>query len=339
LTTERVKERTTEFKEKNEKLERIDRLLAARELQMAELKEKIRDWKRNRIRNPEHKSMKGTDMLSKKETLKISRQAMAYHREGKGEPVLLVHGITTYSFIWRKVIPLLSKDYDVTAVDLLGCGDSDKPLDVSYAIKDHAERLHEFVTRLGLGKFHFVGHDLGGGMGQIFAVRHPEMLSDLTMLNTVAYDFWPVQPIIALRTPIVRQFLMASFDLGTFKLVVKRGIYHKERVTNELMDLFMRPMQTGEGRKAFMHFAKCLDNHDLMEIEDELRRLKIPVLIIRGDADPYLGATISEKLHREIPGSRLVRIPTGGHFMQEDEPERIAGEMIAFFRGEHAAAG
>lgn len=264
---------------------------------------------------------------------------MAYRREGEGEPVLMVHGITTYSFIWRRIVPLLSKVYDVIAVDLLGCGDSDKPLDISYAVKDHAERLHEFTAKLGLGKFHFVGHDLGGGMGQILAVRHPETLYDLTMINTVAYDFWPVQPIIALRTPIIRQFLMASLDLGTFKLIVKRGIYHKDRVTDELMDLFMRPMQTSEGRKAFMHLAKCLDNRNLLEIEDDLRRLKIPVLIIRGEADPYLAATISEKLHREIPGSRLVRLPTGGHFIQEDEPEQIARETIDFFRREHAAAG
>lgn len=263
---------------------------------------------------------------------------MAYHREGRGEPVLLVHGITTYSFIWRRVIPLLSKDYDVIAVDLLGCGDSDKPLDVSYAIKDHAGRLHEFITKLEIGKFHFVGHDLGGGMGQIFAVRHPDLLRDLTLINTVAYDFWPVQPIIALRTPIVRQFLMASLDLGTFRLIVKRGIYHKDRMTNELMDLFIRPLQTGEGRKAFMHFAECLDNRNLMEIEDDLRRLKIPALLIRGDADPYLAATISERLHREIPGSALVRIPTGGHYIQEDEPERIVREMTGFFRREHASA-
>jgi pimeloyl-ACP methyl ester carboxylesterase len=278
-------------------------------------------------------------MTLKKETLTISGHSMVYHREGKGEPVLLVHGITTYSFIWRKIIPLLSTTYDVIAVDLLGCGDSDKPLDVSYAIKDHAERLYEFVTKLGLGKFHFVGHDLGGGMGQIFAVKHPEMLLDLTVINSVAYDFWPVQPITALRTPVLRFFMMASFDLGTFKLVVKRGLYHKERMTDELMELFSEPMKTTEGRKAFLHFAKCLDNHNLMEIESDLRELAVPLLIIRGDADRYLGAAISERLHREVPGSRLVRIPTGGHFIQEDEPERIAQELIAFFGGGHAAAG
>jgi 2-hydroxymuconate-semialdehyde hydrolase len=275
----------------------------------------------------------------KKETLTISGHSMAYHREGKGEPVLLVHGITTYSFIWRRIIPLLSPKFDVIAVDLLGCGDSDKPLDISYAIKDHAARLHEFVTGLGLERFHFVGHDLGGGMGQIFAVRHPEMLYDLTVINTVAYDFWPVQPITALRTPVLRFFMMASFDLGTFKLVVKRGLYHKERTTDELMELFSEPMKTAEGRKAFLHFAKCLDNHNLMEIESNLRELAVPLLIIRGDADRYLGAAISERLHREVPGSRLVRVSTGGHFIQEDEPDRIAQELSAFFGREHAAAG
>lgn len=277
--------------------------------------------------------------LSKKTLRLSSGHTMAYYRQGKGEPVLMVHGITTYSFIWRKIIPLLSADYDVIAVDLLGCGDSDKPLDVSYSLKDHASRLNEFIVTLGIGKFHFVGHDLGGGMGQIFAVRNPGMLFDLTVINTVAYDFWPVQPIIALRTPVIRQFLIATLDLGTFRLIVKRGIYHKERATTELMDLFMKPMQTSEGRKAFMHFAKCLDNRNLMEIANDLRRLKVPVLIIRGDADPYLCATISERLKSEIPRSILVRIPNGGHFIQEDEPEQIAQRMTAFFRGEHAATG
>ncbi|MBA4373698.1 MAG: hypothetical protein C0402_12665 [Thermodesulfovibrio sp.] len=269
--------------------------------------------------------------LGEKKTALVSGHRLTYYRTGSGETVLLVHGITTYSFIWRNIVPLLSARYDVITVDLLGCGDSDMPLDVSYAIKDHAERLKEFVSGLGIEKFHFVGHDLGGGMGQIFAVRHPGMLFDLAMINTVAYDYWPVQPIIAMRTPVIRQFMIAAVDLGAFSLIVKRGIYHKERVTDELMDLFMKPLRKSGGRKAFLHFAKCLNNVNLMEIADDLKKLALPVLIIRGDADPYLGATIAERLHREIPGSRLVRIATGGHWIQEDEPEQTAQSLLAFF--------
>lgn len=274
--------------------------------------------------------------MTEKKVCRVAGYDMAYHRSGSGEAVILVHGITTYSFIWRNIVPLLEADYDVIAPDLLGCGESDMPLDESYAIKDHADRIFEFANTLGINKFHYVGHDLGGGIGQIFAVQHPEMLHSLTMINTVAYDFWPVQPITALRTPIVRQLMMASFDLGMFKMVVKRGVYHRERVTNELMDLFMMPMQTSIGRKAFMHFARCLDNHNLMDIADDLRQLKTPVLIIRGDADPYLSSSIMEKLHREIPGSRLKRISTGGHWIQEDEPGQVAREFISFAKEHHA---
>ncbi len=263
----------------------------------------------------------------------VSGNKMAYYRTGNGEPVLLVHGITTYSFIWRKIIPLLKPHYDVIAVDLLGCGDSDKPLDVSYAIKAHAERLQEFVDCIGIGRFHFVGHDLGGGIGQIFAVHHPGHLLDLAMINTVAYDLWPVQLITALRAPIIRQIMMSSMDLGLFEIIVRRGIYHKERCTPELMDLFMKPLLRLGGRKAFLHFANCLDNRNLLEIETQLRTLPLPVLIIRGEADPFLSAAISEKLHREISHSRLVRIPTGSHFLQEDEPEEISRALLSFFKG------
>ena len=273
--------------------------------------------------------------LGEKRTVSVSGHKMVYYRTGSGEPVLLVHGITTYSFIWRNIVPLLSKSHDVITIDLLGCGESDMPLDVSYAIKDHAERLKEVITALGISKFHFVGHDLGGGMGQIFAVRNPQMLFDLTVINTVAYDFWPVQPITAMRTPVVRQFLIAAVDMGAFNLIVRRGLYHKDRLTDELMDLFLKPLKKSGGRKAFLHYARCLNNRDLMEIAEDLRKLSVPLLIIRGDADPYLSASISEKLHMEVPGSRLVKIATGGHFIQEDEPEQVVEAISAFFQERH----
>lgn len=94
---------------------------------------------------------------------------------------------------------------------------------------------------------------------------------------------------------------MATMDIGAFGLIVKRGLFHKELFNPELMDLFMKPMLKPGGRKAFLHFAKCLNNRDFMEIEKELSELTVPVLIIRGDTDPYLSAAISKKRHREIP--------------------------------------
>jgi pimeloyl-ACP methyl ester carboxylesterase len=265
-------------------------------------------------------------------TIEVEGYTIAYSKRGDGEVVLLVHGITTYSFIWRKIAPLLAEKYQVLTIDLPGCGNSSKQLERKYSIKSHARLLKSFVKKMNIESFHLVGHDVGGGVCQIFAVNYPEMLFDLTLVNTVAYDFWPVQPIIAMRTPIIRQFAMATLDFGALRMIIRRGLYHPEALTPELMDYFWAPMKTREGRKAFLHFAASLDNNNLKEISDKLRKLILPVLIIRGDGDPYLSGVIAEKLANNIPNSRLAKIATGGHFIQEDEPQWLAGQMLNFFQ-------
>lgn len=269
---------------------------------------------------------------SRFEIVNVGGHNLAYsQRAGTGPTVLLIHGITTYRFIWRNMIPLFPPQFNVIALDLLGCGDSDKPLDVSYSLKHQATLVKKFIDALGIDKFHIIGHDVGGGISQIFAVNNPEQLLSLTLLNSVGYDFWPVQPIIAMRTPILRQLAMATLDLGIFKMIVKRGLYHKEKLTAELMEYFWYPMKTLEGRKAFLHFAKCLDNQNLLEIESALTKLAVPSLIIRGNADPYLSETISHRLNQGIPSSKLVILEKGSHFIQEDIPEDVVDSISKMF--------
>lgn len=271
-------------------------------------------------------------MLKKKDrhSILIDDHELVYYRLGNGEPLLLVHGITTYSFIWRTLIPYLQDNFELIIVDLLGCGDSDKSIDVEFSLKNHAKILYNVLKALHLSRVHLVGHDVGGGICQIMAVRYPRLVLSLALMNTVAYDFWPVQPIITMRTPIIRQLAMASLDLGAFRFIVKRGLYHADRFNNELMDFFWYPMKTREGRKAFLHFSHCLNNQDLLDISNELSQLQVPVLIIRGDKDVYLSKQIAEKLHKNIKESRLIHIPSAGHFIQEDEPELLAQFLLTF---------
>lgn len=260
----------------------------------------------------------------------ISGNDIFYTREGSGEPLLLIHGITTYSFIWRKLIPLLSPNFDVIAVDLLGCGQSEKPLNIDYSIKNQASIISEFIKKLGLPQLHLAAHDIGGGIAQILSVKHPEQFIDTTLINSVAYDFWPVQPIVMMKTPIIRQLAMASLDYGAFRLLVKRGLYKKEILNDELMSLFWRPMKNKVGRKAFLHLAESLNNQHILEISDELHISDLPFLIIRGKEDVYLSGDICETLHKNIPKSKLVKIPNSGHYMMEEEPEKIASAITDF---------
>jgi len=266
-------------------------------------------------------------------TVRVGGHDLAYRRAGAGAPVLLVHGITTHSFLWEGGMrSLLARGgLDLVAVDLLGCGRSAKPLDASYALSAHADLLVRFCAELGLARIHLVGHDLGGGIGQIMAVRAPSLLRSLSVVNCVGYDYWPVQPITALRTPVVRQILLAALDAGAFTLVVRRGLHHKELATPALMAEFLAPLATPEGRKAFVHFARCLDNANLMEIADDLRRLRVPTQVVWGLDDAYLPFAIAERLAADVPGARLDRIPTAGHFSPLDEPEQVAALLASHF--------
>lgn len=265
--------------------------------------------------------------------VEIEGHRIAYYRTGQGTPLVLIHGITTYSFIWRRLFPELEKNFDLIAIDLLGCGASDKPPGVDYSIKAQGRIIKKLLDKLGIVKAHLVAHDVGGGVGQIMAVDYPEIIESLVLINSVGYDFWPIQPISSMRIPIIRQLAMAALDLGIFKALIKRGIFHKERLTDELMDFFWKPLRTKEGRQGFLQFAKCINNKLLMDISEQLKLLSMPIMIIRGDADSYLASDISEKLHKNIPDSRLEQIPSGGHFIQEDEPEMLVFLIKDFIRG------
>jgi len=261
-------------------------------------------------------------------------QHMVVHRRGTGEPVLLVHGITTYSFIWQDVADVLERTHDVMTVDLAGCGRADMSLEVDHSLPAHAERLIAMLDELDIPQVHLVAHDVGGGIAQIMAVRYPERLIDMTLVNPIGYDYWPVQPISLLRAPILRQLAIAILDRSVMAFLVRRGLHNSERVTDELMHQFMMPLRSREGRKAFLQFARSLDNNDLMSIVDSLRELPVPTLVVRGQGDVYLSGMICERLAQDIPKARLLSFEHAGHFIQLDIPVELA-TVIREFIQEH----
>lgn len=261
----------------------------------------------------------------------LGGKLMAYQRSGSGDPVLLIHGMTTYSFLWRNIMPILDTRFDIVAPDLIGCGHSEKRLDIDIGLKSQAAYIIELLNALDLKNIHLVGHDVGGGIAQILATAYPDYFRSLTLINSVGYDFWPVQPIIAMRTPIIRQIALATLDFGAFELIIRRGVFDKSKVDRNLMKYFWTPLGSSEGRKAFLHFAKCLDNQNLLEIGEDLKMLSLPTQIIRGEEDVYLSGRISENLNRDIPGSIMHTIEEAGHFIQEDCPEKVAELLLNFF--------
>jgi pimeloyl-ACP methyl ester carboxylesterase len=269
--------------------------------------------------------------MNQAQFIEIGGHRIAYRRQGSGSPVLMVHGVASHSFLWNGITDLLADRHDLVATDLLGCGASDKPKGVDCSIAAQAEILMALIDKLDLAPVHLVGHDVGGGIVQIMAVRRPDQLRSLTMINPVGYDYWPVQPITVMRLPVIRSLTASIMNPHMFRMILRRALYYKERLDDALFDQFWKPLESQEGKDGFVQLIRCINNRLLLDITEQLRQIELSTLLIRGDADAYLSSAITERLAREIPNTRLEHITTGGHFMQIDEPERISELLSSFF--------
>ncbi len=120
---------------------------------------------------------------------------MHYVDEGEGPPFLFLHGNSTWSYMWRNVIPHLKQRGRCIAPDLIGFGKSDKP-DIPYRYFDHYAYIEEFINKLGLKDIVVVLHDWGGGLGFNYAMHHPEHIKGLVFIETFvrtfdSWDDWP----------------------------------------------------------------------------------------------------------------------------------------------------
>ena len=107
-----------------------------------------------------------------KSRVTIREGSIAYVRQGKGDPVVLIHGMPTSAYLWRDVIPPLAQDFTVFALDLLGYGDSDKPK-ADLSLPAQARYVAEFMLKVGLTRATVAGHDIGGGVAQLLGVERP----------------------------------------------------------------------------------------------------------------------------------------------------------------------
>ena len=116
--------------------------------------------------------------------VEVKGSRMHYVEQGGGDPILLLHGNPTSSYLWRNVIPHLSGQGRCIALDLIGMGQSDQP-DIDYRVATHAEYVAAFIEALGLRNLRLVLHDWGGYMGMNYAAANPDNVRAIAMMETV----------------------------------------------------------------------------------------------------------------------------------------------------------
>lgn len=247
-----------------------------------------------------------------------------------GPVVLLVHGIPTNHALWWDVVPRLAPHARGLAVDLLGYGRSDRPDGQPLDIAAHADRAVALLDALAVARVTVVGHDIGGGVAQLLAVRHAARVERLALVDAVCYDAWPVPAMQALKLAArghVLEHLPAHPTVAALRAGLRTLFAHQERA-DRFLDAFVAPFASADGMDAFAAHVRALDSAHTEAIAPALRRLALPAAVVWGRHDHQLPPELAERLARDIPGAELTWVDDASHFVPCDRPDIVADAVL-----------
>jgi pimeloyl-ACP methyl ester carboxylesterase len=273
--------------------------------------------------------------------VEVGRTRLHYLEQGSGDPILLLHGWPTSSFLWRRMLGPLAQHHRVIALDLPGYGRSDRPRDVSYGLPFHAEVLTGLLDALALPSIGLVVHDLGGPVGLYWCARNPGRLRKLALLNTLVYArlSWAARAFLAAaRLPGIRSCMVSPKGLAA---TMRMGVADPSRLTAEAVRGVQEPFADPAARAVLLEAGALLHPDELREIEHWLRRIDVPVRIVYGERDWLLPdvARTMRRVAQDVPGGvEVTALPDCGHFLQEEQPLEVAELLSRFFRAPDASS-
>ena len=258
---------------------------------------------------------------------------MHYVDEGEGDPVLCLHGEPTWSYLYRKMIPGLSRVARVVAPDYFGFGRSDKPTDKDwYTFDRHCVSIAGLVDALELDRLTLVVQDWGGPIGMRLALEQPERVARLVVHNTgVGGGRAPNE--VWLRFREVVRAAGGDFQAGRLiRTACVRGL------SDEVVAAYDAPFPSPESKAGPLMFPEQVPTEPehpntapLMTIREGMKAWEKPTLVLFGDSDPIFPPEAAERIAELIPGALPPEtIANAGHFVQEEAGEEVAARIVRF---------
>lgn len=274
--------------------------------------------------------------------MEVDGVRLHYVDEGSGPTIVMVHGNTTWSYLYRKMIPpLLTAGYRCVAMDLMGSGLSDKPADESaYTLQKHVQLVTGLIDKLGLQGITTVGEDWGGVIILRYAIEHRDNVRALVILGTLLGPMkLPLIFNVLFRSGSFSSFLIRRLNL--FLIMMFRVAGFKRPVDARAMEQYKMPHRTAATRATIAAFPKMIPTSDkhpnagyLREIDRALAKWDIPALVMFADKDIAFKVEEGQRIANIMPDGRFQVIHNAGHYLQEDAGEEIAERMITFLRNE-----
>ena len=258
-----------------------------------------------------------------------------YVDEGEGNPVVFVHGNPTWSFYFRDLISELSKDHRCIAIDHVGCGLSDKPVDEDYDFryKSRVDNLEALLESLDIkGNVTLVVHDWGGAIGFGYAARHPERIKRLVVLNTGAFDLpetkkFPLALNIIRNTPLgsLLVYVFNAFARAAVSVCPKLGLDEKARYG------YLAPYDNWNNRRATLRFVQDIPLSEKDHSWNEIQKTKAglenfkdtPAIICWGEQDFVFDNHFLNKWKEYLPQAKVNVWADSGHYILEDKKDEV----------------
>ena len=247
--------------------------------------------------------------------------------EGRGEPVVFVHGLLASSATWQEVLRPASAGHPAIAVDLPGFGCSDRPWPFDYTVEGAAHGLTDFLDVRGIGRAVLVGNSLGGAAAMLIAAEHPERVAALVLVAPATSEAPIVWPVLLLRAPRLGEIALALASRPLVAYGLRSWLFAGgARVTDHAIDDAWFPLTIPGTRRAALAATRS-NPRRYVGIET---RIRVPTLIIWGREDRMLPVREGERLAAGIAGSRFVVLADAGHLPQREQPAAFSRAVAEF---------
>jgi len=273
---------------------------------------------------------------TKQHSFQSSEGAIKYIDQGQGNVIVLLHGVPTSGWLYRKMIDSLSKNHRVIAPDMLGFGSSDSPEGYEiYSEENHAKRIVALLDHLEVDTWTHVMHDAGGLWTWELLKNHPERISKLIVLNTIIYEEG-FDPPIRFEEGFMARTAMWGYRNGITTNMMLRGLFKSGLLENTLTknDVvgYKKPLLEGKTKAMYYFFTQTCNA--LPDYSEVLKNSNIPVKVIWGAEDDFLLWETQKQRVMDDLGitEKDVHILDAKHFIQEEKPSEIAKLILEFSR-------
>jgi haloalkane dehalogenase len=243
--------------------------------------------------------------------------------EEEGDPVVLLHGIPTCSYLWAEVVPAIAEERPVIVPDMVGYGESSMEDGFDRSIRAQEVAVEGLLSELGIDSCAFVGHDLGGGVGLRLASHRPELVDRLVLSNAVAYDSWPIETIVELGLPETAE----ETSVGELQELLD-GLMANTLVDPERVEGIKTQWDSEEALVSLVRNAAATNTSHTTEIDPS--GIEAPTLLLWGVDDEFQPMEYAERLNDDVPDSELVGIEDAKHWVPVDRPEEYAERLSTF---------